>query len=105
MSTPTTQVIAAHLTFNVEVRLSVEATEAEWKKLTKGYQDPNERWADYARDVIDTFISEDLTYEIGHELTNSVTVGLPKQTICGLKASNPIIEYSELDNYELEGLD
>ena len=105
MPASTTQVIAAHLTFNVEVRLSVEATEAKWKQLTKDYRDPEERWADYARDVITTFISENLDYQISDELTDRLTLDLPGHTICGLQASKPVIECSELDSYELEGLD
>ena len=105
MSTPTTQVIAAHLTFNVGVRISVEATEAKWKQLTKDYRDPEERWADYAPDVITTFISENLDYQISDELTDRLTLDLPGHTICGLKASKPVIEWSELDDCELEVLE
>ena len=105
MTATTTKAIAAHLKFNVEVRLSVQATMAKWKKLTNDYRFPEESWPSEALDVIYRFVEQELAYEASDELTHRVTVNLPEDTICGLKVTKPEIESVDLDDYELEALD
>ena len=40
------QVVKATFDFSIRVQVSVQATEAKWKKLTKDYRDPDEKWED-----------------------------------------------------------
>ncbi|QBE68370.1 hypothetical protein SynWH8101_0780 [Synechococcus sp. WH 8101] len=98
----TSKAIAARLTFTVEVKLSVLATEAKWKKLTKDYRDPNESWASEAQSVIGCFIEEELAPKLSGELTDSVKVVLSDDTICGLDATEPAIFCCDLEDVELE---
>lgn len=100
MSASTTKAIAAHLKLNVEVRLSVEATEAKWKKLTKDYQDPNEKWED--EDVINSFIEYELQEVLRDQLRERLLADLPTDPVFGLKTTKPVFEWSEFDDYELE---
>ena len=55
MTATPTKAVKATLSFDVRVQVSVQATEAKWKKLTKEYRDPDESWTDEAESVIDTF--------------------------------------------------
>ena len=105
MSASTTKAIAAHLKLNVEVRLSVEATEAKWKKLTKDYRDPNEKWEDEDEWVIKSFIEDELDGVFRAELIEGFLADLPTDSVFGLKTTQPVIECSELDDCELEVLE
>ena len=102
MTATTTKAIAAHLTFNVEVRLSVSATKAEWKKLTEDYLDPEESWARHALDVIYRFVDQQIGYQASDELTDRVTVDFPEDAICGLTATEPEIECVDFNECEIE---
>ena len=105
MSASTTKAIAAHLKLNVEVRLSVEATEAKWKKLTKDYVDPNEPWAEQADTAIRCFCEDELGIELKEELFHTrLAADIPAAPLCGLKASQAHIDeidvWAELEEVE-----
>ena len=60
MTATTTKAVKATLDFSIQVQVSVQATEAKWKKVTKEYRDPNESWADEAESVINSFVEYEL---------------------------------------------
>ena len=97
MSASTTKAIAAHLKLNVEVRLSVEATEAKWKELTKDYRDPNKKWEDEDTLVIESFIQEEMDYVLREELQARFLPDLTTELFFGLKSTKPVLQWSQLD--------
>ncbi|QNG26995.1 hypothetical protein [Synechococcus sp. HK01-R] len=97
-----TKVITAHLNFNLEVQLSVQATEVKWKQLTKDYLDPEESWANQAQWIIGCFVEDELAEGIKQTLSTRAKVDLPNDPIFGLKATKPVVKCSDLEGFELE---
>ena len=52
------QVVKATLNFSAQFNVSVQATEARWKRLTKDGQDPDEKWEDQGAWVIQCFCED-----------------------------------------------
>ena len=93
MTATTTKAVKATLTFDVRVQVSVQATEAKWKKLTSDYVDPNEPWADQADTAIRCFCEDELGIELNEELFHTrLAADIPAAPLCGLKASKASIE-------------
>ena len=105
MTATTTKAVMATLDFSVQLQVSVQATEAKWKKLTKEYRDPNESWAAQADSVIDSFIDFDLGPVLKEELETRLLADMPTDPVFGLKATKPVVDCIDLENIELEGLD
>ena len=98
MTATTTKAVKATLTFDVRVQVSVQATEAKWKKLTEDYVDPNEPWADQADAAIRCFCEDELGIELNEELFHTrLAADIPATPFCGLKASQAFIESIDIE--------
>ena len=105
MTATTTKAVKATLTFDVRVQVSVQATEAKWKKLTKDYVDPNEPWAEQSDTAIRCFCEDELGIELKEELFHTrLAADIPAAPLCGLKASQAHIDeidvWAELEEVE-----
>ena len=92
MNATTTKAVKATLSFSFQVEVTVQATEAKWKKLTKEYRDPDESWADEAESVIDTFIDCELEHVLREELETRLLADMPADPVFGLKATKPVVD-------------
>ena len=101
MTATTTKAVKATLFFSVQVQVSVQATEAKWKKLTKEYRDPNESWADEADSVIDSFVEYELEPVLREELETRLLADMPNDPVFGLKTTQPVTS-ADFDGIELE---
>ena len=101
MTATTTKAVKAALDFCIQLQVSVQATEAKWKKLTKEYRDPNESWADEAESVITTFIECEFEQVLRDELQALLLAQRP-YPVFGLKATKPVVDCIDLDGVELE---
>ena len=52
MATKNPKLVKATLDFSANFKVSLQATEAKWKQLTKEYRDPDEKWEHEAECVI-----------------------------------------------------
>ena len=104
MTATTTKAVEATLDFSIQVQVSVQATEAKWKKVTKEYRDPNESWADEAETVINTFVEYELEQVLREELQARLLADMPTDPIFGLKTTKPVVGCIDLDGVELEEL-
>ena len=105
MTATTTKAVEATLDFSIQVQVSVQATEAKWKKVAKEYRDPNESWADEGEMCINTFIECELEQVLREELQARLLADMPTDPIFGLKTTKPVVGCIDLDGIELEGLD
>ena len=96
------QVVKATLSFDVRVQVSVQATEAKWKKLTKEYRDPDEKWEDDASNCIDGFIEYDLGPVLKEELETRLLADMPTDPVFGLKTTTPVVDDIDVEGVELE---
>ena len=101
MSATTTKAVKATLSFSIQVQVSVQATEAKWKKLTKEYRDPNESWADEADSAIDSFIDCELEHVLTDELETRLLADMPADPVFELKATKPVVD-ADFEGVELE---
>ena len=101
MTATTAKALRATLDFSIQVQVSVQATEAKWKKLTKEYRDPNESWADEAESCIEGFIDFDLGPVLKEELETRLLADMPAGPIFGLKATKPVVD-ADFEGVELE---
>ena len=102
MTATTTKAVRATLSFSIQVQVSVQATEAKWKKLTKEYRDPSESWADEADSVIDSFIDFDLGPVLKEELETRLLADMPTDPVFGLKTTTPVVDDIDFESVELE---
>ena len=102
MTATTTKAVKATLSFSIQVQVSVQATEAKWKKLTKEYRDPNGSWADEADSVIDSFIDFDLGPVLKEELETRLLADMPTDPVFGLKTTTPVVDDIDFEGVELE---
>jgi len=98
MTAKTTKAVKATLTFDVLVHVSVKATQAKWKKLTKDYVDPSEPWVDQADTAIRCFCEDELGIELKDELFHTrLAADIPAAPLFGLKASQAHIDDIDVD--------
>ncbi len=101
MTATTTKTVKATLSFSIQVEVSVQATEAKWKKLTKEYRDPDEKWEDEAESCINTFIECELEGVLRAELQTRLLADTPNDPVFGLKTTKPAIDI-DFEGVELE---
>ena len=101
MTATTTKAVKATLSFSVQVQVSVQATEAKWKKLTKEYRDPDEKWENDGETCIDTFIDCELEEVIREELQTRLLADMPNDPVFGLKTTQPVTS-ADFEGIELE---
>ena len=102
MTAKTTKAVKATLTFDVRVHVSVQATQAKWKKLTKDYVDPSEPLVDQADTAIRCFCEDELGIELKDELFHTrLAADISAAPLCGLEASQAQIDDIDVD-VELE---
>jgi|TARA_Y100000015_G_scaffold28451_1_gene27700 hypothetical protein len=105
MTATTTKAVEATLDFSIQVQVSVQATEAKWKKLTREYRLPSEKWDDEGEACINSFIEYDLGPVLKEELETRLLADMPTDPIFGLKTTKPVVGCIDLDGVELEELD
>ena len=102
MTATTTKAVKATLSFSIQVQVSVQATEAKWKKLTKEYRDPDEKWEDDAEQCIEGFIDFDLGPVLKEELETRLLADMPTDPVFGLKTTTPVVDDIDVEGVELE---
>ena len=98
------QVVKATLNFSAQFNVSVQTTEAKWKRLTKDGQDPDEKWEDQAAWVIQCFC-EDLAEPLLSEHLQNRLVGDPvwdSIEVKDLTGSEVQVEDLDFEGVELE---
>ena len=102
MTATTTKAVEATLDFSIQFQISVQATEAKWKKLTRGYRLPSEKWDDEVESVISSFIEYELEELLRGELETLLLADMPTNKVFGLKTTKQVVDCIDLDCVELE---
>ena len=98
------QVVKATLNFSVQFNVSVQATEAKWKRLTKDHRDPAEKWEDEGAFAIESFC-EDLAEPLLSKHFQERLIGDPvwdSIEVKGLTGSEVQVQCLDFDGVELE---